>query len=211
MKVRTEARRDAILEVAAQVFGELGFERATMNDISARVGGSKATLYGYFPSKEALFVAVTQSAADRHFEDALREMQQSGPIADLRAALLRFADQMLRFMAQPETLAAHRMVVGLAGQTEIGRQYWEQGPCRGVDAMATYLQAAMAQGLLRESEAQIAAKQFIALVQAEMHERQFLPDPPALAPKALRGMAERAVDTFLHGHAAPRGRASKGR
>ena len=44
MKVRTEARREAILEVASQVFLELGFKRASMTEIVRRIGGSK---HGY--------------------------------------------------------------------------------------------------------------------------------------------------------------------
>ena len=61
MKVRTEARREAILEIASQVFLEFGFERASMAEIVRRIGGSKSTIYGYYPSKEALFQAVTQA------------------------------------------------------------------------------------------------------------------------------------------------------
>ena len=60
MRVRTESKREAILEAASHVFLESGFEGASMAEIAARVGGSKATLYGYFGSKEDLFVEVTQ-------------------------------------------------------------------------------------------------------------------------------------------------------
>ena len=44
MKVRTEARREAILEVASQVFLEFGYERASMAEIVKRIGGSKSTI-----------------------------------------------------------------------------------------------------------------------------------------------------------------------
>ena len=51
MKVRTEARREAILEVASQVFVEFGFKRASMIEIVRRLGGSKSTIYGYYRYK----------------------------------------------------------------------------------------------------------------------------------------------------------------
>ena len=54
MRVKTEAKRQHIVDVAAQAFRELGFEGASMAEICARVGGSKATLYNYFASKEEL-------------------------------------------------------------------------------------------------------------------------------------------------------------
>ena len=50
MRVKTEEKRQAILEEAAKAFQELGFERTSMSEICARVGGSKATLYNYFAS-----------------------------------------------------------------------------------------------------------------------------------------------------------------
>lgn len=45
MRVKSEARRQAILDVAAEVFREHGFEHASMSEMTARLGGSKSTLY----------------------------------------------------------------------------------------------------------------------------------------------------------------------
>ena len=64
MKTKTESKRQAILKAAAEVFREVGFERASMSDIRARIGGSKATLYNYFPSKEKLFFEVMYQAKE---------------------------------------------------------------------------------------------------------------------------------------------------
>lgn len=58
MRTKSDEKRQAILDVAAEVFREAGFERASMSEICTRVGGSKATLYNYFPSKEELFFEV---------------------------------------------------------------------------------------------------------------------------------------------------------
>lgn len=68
MKKKTDARRQAILDVAAQAFQELGFERTSMSGICARVGGSKATLYNYFPSKEELFFEVIFLSVEAEFD-----------------------------------------------------------------------------------------------------------------------------------------------
>jgi AcrR family transcriptional regulator len=79
MKVRTEARREAIVEAAALLFQEVGYERASMNELTKRLGGSKATLYGYFPSKESLFVEVVRSVATVHLSEAVAQL--AGPDA----------------------------------------------------------------------------------------------------------------------------------
>src|SRR5690242_13002072 len=51
---RTEARRAQILDAAAEVFTELGYEPATLEAIGERVGLSKTSLYYYVRSKEDL-------------------------------------------------------------------------------------------------------------------------------------------------------------
>jgi AcrR family transcriptional regulator len=49
-----ELRRDEILDIAAQCFAERSYAAASMNDIAAAGGTSKARLYHYYESKEAI-------------------------------------------------------------------------------------------------------------------------------------------------------------
>ncbi len=48
------AQRDRILASATQAFAQLGYARASMSQLAQACGTSKAGLYHYFPSKEAL-------------------------------------------------------------------------------------------------------------------------------------------------------------
>ncbi|MGV3624158.1 MAG: TetR family transcriptional regulator [Archangium sp.] len=48
------ARVEAILEAAAEVFAERGFEAATMTEIAARSGTAIGSMYRFFPTREAL-------------------------------------------------------------------------------------------------------------------------------------------------------------
>src|ERR1700748_881544 len=63
-----DSRREAILDVATEVFLEVGYSCASMSAIAARVGGSKGTLYNYFKSKEELFEAFVRRSCDRFGE-----------------------------------------------------------------------------------------------------------------------------------------------
>ncbi|GAB5522125.1 MAG: TetR/AcrR family transcriptional regulator [Rhodothermales bacterium] len=54
------ARREAMLEAAAQVFAEHGFDNATLDEIALRAEFGKGTLYNYFSSKEELLLAVIE-------------------------------------------------------------------------------------------------------------------------------------------------------
>ena len=103
MRVKTEERRQAILEKALDVFRELGFDRASMSEISKRIGGSKATLYSYFQSKEELFTAAMSLSPEigsifGHFADPNLKI---GSTAELRAELEHFSFEHLKLSSRP--------------------------------------------------------------------------------------------------------------
>ncbi len=61
-KVEPAERRQAILDAALTVFAERGFEAARLDDVAARAGVAKGTLYLYFKDKEALFEDLLRGA-----------------------------------------------------------------------------------------------------------------------------------------------------
>jgi AcrR family transcriptional regulator len=61
-KVAPHARRQAILDAALSVFAEHGFAAARLDDVAARAGVAKGTLYLYFKDKEALFESLVRSS-----------------------------------------------------------------------------------------------------------------------------------------------------
>jgi len=203
MKVRTEARRNAILQAAADLFSEMGYERASMNELARRFGGSKATLYGYFASKEELFVAVVETFSTGHLLDATRGL--SAPEAQhaaLETLLTQFGERMLGVLSNHKTaVAVYRMVVAEAGHSEAGKLFHEAGPAEALKALAGVFEAAMARGDLRRADPQVTANQFMALVTAEINAYLFETDPQPLAPEQIRAMVGRAVAMFFHGAA----------
>lgn len=66
------ANRQAILDAARGVFGELGYDGATVRDIIRRTGLASGTFYNYFKSKEEVFDALADDGA-RRFRPLLRE------------------------------------------------------------------------------------------------------------------------------------------
>jgi AcrR family transcriptional regulator len=81
------ANRQAILDAARQVFGELGYEAATVRDIIRRTGLASGTFYNYYRSKEEVFEALADDGA-RRFRPILREQFEA---ADGFASYLRGA------------------------------------------------------------------------------------------------------------------------
>lgn len=56
--------RRSILEAAADVFGEHGYDAASTNEILARAGLTRGALYHHFPSKEAIAAALVEAQGE---------------------------------------------------------------------------------------------------------------------------------------------------
>jgi AcrR family transcriptional regulator len=201
MKVRTQARRDAIVEEAKRLFLELGYERATMSELTRRLGGSKATLYGYFASKRELFVAVTESMAAAHMAEAEAELQQLARL-DLASALALYGECLLRLTTADDAQAMVRMILSESGPSEVGDLFVELGPRRAIAALTAAFQRAMDRGDMQAGPAATLAVQFLALVRAEVELRAYQRQPPLLLQSELHLMARRAVQLFLGGYRA---------
>lgn len=98
---RSKATVEAILVAAAQVFEARGYASGTTNRIAESAGVSIGTLYQYFPSKEALAVALLE----QHIEETQRRQKEwVGHIVTenhtLRAALKDYVGGMLDMHAQ---------------------------------------------------------------------------------------------------------------
>ncbi len=200
MRVRTDGKRCTILDTAASVFLEQGFERASMSAIAARMGGSKATLYGYFRSKEELFVAVVLAESEKHLALAFATLNDASK--SLREALIATGEGLVRFIMTPDAIAAQRMVVSEAGRSDIGRQFFANGRARGTDLLAAYLERASQAGRIRTCDFTIAATHLIALMEAEwLPTLLFGLARPAPTRGEIRASIERAVDVFLGGYA----------
>ena len=86
---RGERRVEALLNAAASVITDAGYDAATMAEIAERAGASIGSLYQFFPNKES----VTEALRTQYREDAVDlwaslERSQSIPIEDLGTQLL---------------------------------------------------------------------------------------------------------------------------
>lgn len=199
MRVKTEEKRDAILAAAADVFKESGFEGASMAEISARIGGSKGTLYAYFKSKEELFVAVTHAVAKKQIEPALETLDQE--TEDLEATLRVFGEKAVSFLCQESTLQTQRMILAEAGRSDIGRRFHEDGPKLGMQRIATFMQKQMAASRLKQADPMLATLQLCALLDCETVRPMMLGLETSISKPRIKRMVGRAVETFLAAYA----------
>jgi len=193
MRVRTDDRRNAILEAATEVFREVGYERASMAMIAERVGGSKTTLYGYFPSKEELFWNVMVGAMEEQGLKALALLDPSE--AGIAAVLRQFGEAYLHLFASRKGIAITRTAVSQGGANKtLATLLYQRGPKRVLDAIANYLDQLRAQRRLRDIDPRMGAIQFKALLDGSIVEPLLFGAKPELkSTDAVRA----AVDIFL--------------
>ena len=198
MRTKTEEKRQAIIDVAAATFGELGFERTSMSEICARLGGSKATLYNYFESKEALFLEVMFQASEADFQNTMLSLQTTGD--DMAQTLRQFSERFLRLLYSPDVMSVRRLLVSEGGRSNIGQRCWEMGPARGNAVVMEFLQQAIERKLLRKADTEVMVHQLTALLESELLPRFMFQHLPAPTTQEIAQCSQRAVDTFLRAY-----------
>jgi AcrR family transcriptional regulator len=199
MRVKTEEKRRAIIEAAMAVFLERGYDAASMALVSARVGGSKQTLYSYFPSKDALFMAVIMEKGAGRIDPAFQALEE---MVDLREGLTRFATALSAFLVADEIVALRRMVIAESGRSSLGRQFFDVIKSRGWSRLADLFSRAMDQGRLRRADPWLAATQFQALCEGGLFQERLYGAREAASDADIVQAAEGVVDLFMRGYGA---------
>jgi AcrR family transcriptional regulator len=195
-----DVRRQAILDIARGVFMQDGFAASSMSSIAARVGGSKATLYNYFSSKEELFVAMVQDQCDRNHA-ILFDFDAGG--GDFIEALRRLGERFVRLMISDEMLAMHRLVIAEAGRfPELGRTLYEAGPKRGHARLSAFLRDEMDRNGLRADDMDRAAAQLMDLCLTDLYRQRLWNVRGAPTAEEVRANVDEALRTFIAAHSA---------
>jgi len=195
MRLKTDSRRQAILDAAIAVFQEVGYERASMAQISARVGGSKATLYSYFPSKEDLFAEAMIAAVEEQGEALLDLLDPDDP--DVAKVLTRFGAAFLAFTTGTQDLCITRTAIAEGGKSALGAKLYHLGPKRGWTAISDYFATIMAKGILPGGDPHMAAVHLNGMLATGVTYPMLFGAEPELAPEAA---VAGAVAAFLRAY-----------
>ena len=188
-------KRRQVTEAAEQLFLAQGYGAVSMDQVARTAGVSKATLYAYFPSKDALFAQiVAKKGDDNPFGDELFPTH----ITDLRATLEEIGQRILEFMLRERTLAIYRIALAESGRfPELGRAFYENGPHRFAERFAAWLQHLHDQGLVEVEDLSMATHQFMALMRCGVFFRRSLSLPPEASAEEIHATVRMAADTFL--------------
>jgi AcrR family transcriptional regulator len=194
-KTGRDHKRDAILDVAHAAFLADGYAATSMSSIAAKVGGSKATLYNYFSSKEELFAAVIQ---EKCHALQLRLFADGFDTDHIEAALTRLGERFLELVLTDEKTATYRMVAAEAGRfPELGNAFFYSGPGAGVRHIGEYFERAIASGQLCAADSTLMAEQFLDLCKTGLYQQRILNIASVTDDAAIKANVANAVYVFL--------------
>ncbi len=198
-EARRNDRRDAILAVANSSFLDHGYAATSMSAIAATVGGSKATLWSYFPSKAALFEAVVDQAT-LAFRQRLSLLLD--PEGDPEDTLRSFCVGFVERVTAPQAIALYRLAFSEAGRfPEIGEIFYQRGPRSTHALLGTFIAAAIERGRLRRIDPVEAAKVLTLLCMGGCHQQLLLGRIDVPTPEMIRADADAALDIFMRAYA----------
>ncbi len=188
-------KRKQVVEAAEALFLANGYGAVSMDAVARSAGVSKATLYAYFASKDQLFATIV---SERGVVAQIEDLLPDGPVDDLRAAMLRIGERVLRFMMSARTLAIYRITIAESVRfPELGAAFHAAGPQRFCDRVGGWLAVQQNAGLVRADDLEIATQQFMALMRSGTFLRATLGLQPAATEQEIVSTVAAAVDTWL--------------
>lgn len=156
-KRRSDARPDEILDAALDLFVEKGFDAARMEDVARRAGLSKAGVYLYFDSKEALLKALIVREVAPVAQRA--EVMATAGAADPEQALRMIAGFVVSRLSDTRVFSVPHLVISIASRfPEIAQFYRAEVIDRARMAVMSIVRAGVAKGDFREIDPDIAVR-----------------------------------------------------
>jgi AcrR family transcriptional regulator len=198
-------KRASILEAAAEVFCREGFAGSSIDEIAIEANVSRQTIYNHYCEKETLFVAVVDDVLNRA-NQMLFSMLSTFPVnADnLEEDLVAFAVRINKNCICNQDGKFLRRLVQNEGERypHLFETWRQQGPGRIVSAMAALFARLSASGALKIDDFDVAARQFIALGNADLQLMMLFGQLPS--DEQLESAARNAVRTFLRAYGTDR-------
>ena len=202
---RPQKKRVAIVEAAVRLFLDSGFDGTSMDDVAAKAGVSKPTLYRYFADKDGLYAAAVQATVDD--VDHLLRLVAEELASDVhpRKELRRLAIKMLSALMRPDLLRLRRLVIAQADKfPEVGQNWFSQGFGRVLDTLAAAFSRYDKSGYLRVRDPMLAANHFAGLLLWIPLNRAMFTGQVKYDISELETYANAAVEAFLEGYGSRR-------
>ncbi len=195
---RGHQRKAKILSAATDLFLSMGYGETSIDAIVEKSGGSKATLYSYYPTKADLFRAVVDSIVTK---DDRAELQS---LDNIRDTLVHFAEHRLLVVFSRKHRALMRLIIAERDRfKDIARMYYERGPLRSHTLLRDYFETLIDKGLIDIRSAEEASEFFRGMLMHQRYIDQLFLDAPMPSAEEVSVRARHVVDRFLEAYHQP--------
>jgi AcrR family transcriptional regulator len=195
----TNAKREYLLDIAAERFLASGFSAVSVDELVASAGQSKTNVYSWFGGKEGLFLATIDRLLDSMLVPLVDNRFASLPLSK---GLHVLAEAVLTIVLGKDALALHRLIIAESQAfPAIGRAWVVAGPERTYAFCADFIAAHQQAGRLRPVDPRRAAVFFHDMLTGDLEHRILVGE------RTMPGAAERkkhidaVIDVFTHGYA----------
>ena len=193
-RVRTDEKRKEIVQTAAELFEKLGYDRCSMAALSERLGGSKATLYGYFPSKEDLLRAVLDFQVATDADRIMRDFPAS---ENLRESLILLGTAYLNKRMSSLPITNIRMVATQPAGSTMGKDFYESIIRPAFHRLADKFEALSEEGKLIPADPEVMMLHWKGLCDWDFFEQRLLGAIDGPDTKQIKKAVTLAADAFL--------------
>lgn len=192
------AKTEAILDAAAEVFGERGLA-ASMEEIARRACVSKQTIYNHYGSKPELIRAIV----DRRVSEITAPLMLPEAADHPEEALAAYGRSMLAAVLIPRGISMLRMTVeSAAEQPDLARAFFEAGPATSRRRLADFLRMEAENGRLVVDDPELAAEFFASMVVGAHQMAQLLGVVRVLDAAQIDRVAREAALRFMKAYSA---------
>jgi len=192
---RGQQRKAKILAAATQLFLKIGYGETSIDAIVEKSGGSKATLYSFYPTKADLFRAVVDSIVTSNKSQDLKSLD------NIRDTLVAFAEQRLRVAFSAKHRALTRLIIAERERfPDIARMYYEQGPLHSHRLLRDYFEILIDKGLIDIRSADEASEFFRGMLMHQRYIEQLYLNASQPSEEEIGVRARHVVDRFIEAY-----------
>lgn len=135
---QSDARRSLLLDVAAELYLERGYEGLSLDEIIERAGGSRRNVDEVFGGREGIFIA----SISRLCNELINPLENLIiPDDTPESNLMRLGEHISELSRDTKTLALHRLMIAEAVRfPELSQTIYYSGRGRGVEAVQTIIE-----------------------------------------------------------------------
>ncbi len=195
---RGHRRKAKILSAATKLFLSVGYGETSIDAIVEKSGGSKATLYSYYPTKADLFRAVVDSIVSGDDPSELQSLD------NIRDTLVQFAEHRMLIVFSRKHRSLMRLIIAERDRfKDIARMYYERGPLRSHTQLRDYFETLIDRGLIDIRSAEEASEFFRGMLLHQRYIDQLYLDSPVPSAEEVSVRARHVVDRFLEAYHQP--------